>query len=638
MPKRPRSHQIETESQRHFDNRIPLEWVVRPVELDYGIDREVEIFDNEETTGLKFYVQLKATDESSLNKALKLRFDHAYGDYYHALDLPVLIVRYHSASKSMYWRWFHSFDSGFDKIAKRSFSFKIPQKNLFNTETSEELKTSVQIYRDLKSPVIETPLEFEVVLSGDSELFDDEYEIQKRLLAASTLSSSGLKISFSDKKPFKVIFESNHVSVRLGDFPGATFHYESRGTGALTSSTIEHDVFVAIGLAFDAHGHFREAASIVKPYVLTSELGAKPVFALQIAFLFARANMLTSALEVADSLMSSEDGVEAVQLYLLPFFAVRKSVSALEQSLGIQLVESIIQTFYSRNDGSNAAILSYNLGNYLRSSGSLKASLKFYLDARRFGPEYAERPYFWKELGGVLFGLEKFQLAEKCYKCSLGLESSRFVEFLHADALLFAGHFDDSARQFNNLLQEGCDTTEAEWSLKHVFAQHIINTVGMRKQKRNRHQYDENFDPSELKSSEIRELSLLILQQDALDSLAWFNLGGTFNEDGNYAEAFLCYLAASMIRPNDVDAWENAFVLSLREENKQYFELVILTAYQFNGAEFLVRISDQASEKRPELLSFLMSVLEPVSRDKGEFVLRKHNDDHSWDQSFLLPD
>ncbi|MGI9281651.1 MAG: DUF4365 domain-containing protein [Endozoicomonas sp.] len=74
LPKRHRTHQLEAESVLEIQNAIPSTWVYRTPEYDYGIDGEVEIFDDEGiATGNKFLVQLKATDQEKLSKALKLR-------------------------------------------------------------------------------------------------------------------------------------------------------------------------------------------------------------------------------------------------------------------------------------------------------------------------------------------------------------------------------------------------------------------------------------------------------------------------------------------------------------------------------------------------------------------------------------
>ena len=55
MSQRPRSHQLEDESKNHFRQIIPKAWVYRDVSPDYGIDAEIEIFNEHgESTGLQF--------------------------------------------------------------------------------------------------------------------------------------------------------------------------------------------------------------------------------------------------------------------------------------------------------------------------------------------------------------------------------------------------------------------------------------------------------------------------------------------------------------------------------------------------------------------------------------------------------
>ncbi len=107
MPQRPRSHQLEEESNRTFESHLPSRWVARRMHPDYGLDYTVEIFDaDEKGTGLSFHVQLKATDESDLDRALgSVRFPRETADYYRSQTLPVLIVRYHAPSKQLFGRW-----------------------------------------------------------------------------------------------------------------------------------------------------------------------------------------------------------------------------------------------------------------------------------------------------------------------------------------------------------------------------------------------------------------------------------------------------------------------------------------------------------------------------------------------------
>jgi hypothetical protein len=67
VPRRPREHRLETGSQSAFQDALGDHLLFRPEHPDYGIDGDVEEFDlDDRATGLRFYVQLKATDEEEL--------------------------------------------------------------------------------------------------------------------------------------------------------------------------------------------------------------------------------------------------------------------------------------------------------------------------------------------------------------------------------------------------------------------------------------------------------------------------------------------------------------------------------------------------------------------------------------------
>jgi Domain of unknown function (DUF4365) len=113
-PQRPRSKQLEAESRTAFERALPPHWAVRDQhEEDVGIDAEVEVFDptSGTSTGTLFKVQLKATDEEDLDRALAVRVSVDHWNYYsERLPLPVLIALYHAQSGGVYARWVHRFD------------------------------------------------------------------------------------------------------------------------------------------------------------------------------------------------------------------------------------------------------------------------------------------------------------------------------------------------------------------------------------------------------------------------------------------------------------------------------------------------------------------------------------------------
>lgn len=77
MPKRPAKHQIEDQSRARFRLLLPEAWVFRDITPDYGIDGEVEIFDDTgKSTGLSFLVQLKASESKSKDQRRRVTWSY----------------------------------------------------------------------------------------------------------------------------------------------------------------------------------------------------------------------------------------------------------------------------------------------------------------------------------------------------------------------------------------------------------------------------------------------------------------------------------------------------------------------------------------------------------------------------------
>jgi hypothetical protein len=83
MPQRPREHRIEDESRAAFAEALGEDYLYRTEVPDYSIDGGVEEFKDDHATGLRYLVQLKATDATG-NEAL-------------ARSLPVETLQYYGA-------------------------------------------------------------------------------------------------------------------------------------------------------------------------------------------------------------------------------------------------------------------------------------------------------------------------------------------------------------------------------------------------------------------------------------------------------------------------------------------------------------------------------------------------------------
>src|ERR1019366_2055536 len=103
-PRRPREHQIEDESARILTNIVPAAWVLRNSTHDYGLDREVEIFEDARATSQLFKVQLKGSDDVD-PKVPSVRIESDHFVYWRNLDLPVLLILVDVQSDTVYGRW-----------------------------------------------------------------------------------------------------------------------------------------------------------------------------------------------------------------------------------------------------------------------------------------------------------------------------------------------------------------------------------------------------------------------------------------------------------------------------------------------------------------------------------------------------
>jgi hypothetical protein len=106
MPERARSHQIETESRVAFETALGSRFKYQVESApEYGIDGTVEEFDaSNQATGLRFYTQLKGTDDEDLSKSLAVSLKWDTVAYLRSQALPTLMVRYRAVDETLYAR------------------------------------------------------------------------------------------------------------------------------------------------------------------------------------------------------------------------------------------------------------------------------------------------------------------------------------------------------------------------------------------------------------------------------------------------------------------------------------------------------------------------------------------------------
>lgn len=90
--KRPKEHQLETESKNAFRNLVRSNWIVDEKNLDYGVDLEVRIVEGEDYKGRHVGVQLKGTSKSKSDLPIKFRIKTKHLKLYEKHSDPIFLL------------------------------------------------------------------------------------------------------------------------------------------------------------------------------------------------------------------------------------------------------------------------------------------------------------------------------------------------------------------------------------------------------------------------------------------------------------------------------------------------------------------------------------------------------------------
>lgn len=643
MPKRPRQHQLEAESRAAIRSLIPSRWVYRELDQDYGVDSEVEIFDESgSATGAKFLLQLKATDEPDLQKALRLWFPESKGNYYASLDLPVLIARYHAPSRRLFIRWFHSLDPYYGRRTRAGVGFRLTESDAWDDSTPDRIVTDVDAYREIKSPRLRGLLRFSLSIEGSEIHGVPAYALRLKLREATRQVQHLLTLETDEcasaPSPHGVSINNEKIEVKLAGAHGFTLHTPRGYRGEDAASSLHNDIMVGIGLALDWHGHPVEASDLIAPFLVSARLSREPQTAFLLARCLARANQMHRALEVAEHFFRDDSSLDAAQVFLMPFLARRVGLLNSERDFGVRVLSRIAAAVERRGDTVRAAVLNYNSANLLRGMSRFREAIRHYRAAARLDSGYIRRPYFWRELAGVLFLSRRYALSARLYKQSLDLEEHHCTRCLYADALMFSGQYRAAEEIFEQQLESPVPPAAAEWALKRFALDWIRQQTGICEQRRREPQFPDGFNPKNLEDSEIDRVCKQALEADALCALAWFNLGGVRHRRGDDKAAAKCFLLAALIVPWDLEAWGNAIGLAIQTADVNLLGQALCASYQINGEDLLRHIVDRVPQRRDEFVSMLAQAVDFLPRRDQDFTIRAHHAGGGWDEVVVSPE
>lgn len=638
MPKRTRAHILEDESRKHFNNLVPDNWVIRKPDSDYGIDAEIEIFSKDGSpTGLMFFVQLKATDQKNLLKALKLSFKKDTLRYYYNLDLPVLLVRYHSPTKNIFTRWAHAVDLYYSVPDATTYTINFPENSRWGETTADLIERYLNQLKELKTVL---PLPIELSLHYKVQFLKNTYPLKLESKIRELIKDQKLPISLTSNNGInlkaKLTVDRAEVKVSILETNTFVMHNLQGKNGKYDEDCLPYDLLSIVGCSFFLTGRKSIASHILTENLPNSSLIKSINFLSLISSFIGSEKDFQTAINLMENTLATNRknktgyANNVFMLVISPAHLRFGCPKNLEKKFADTLLK-LCRGAENEGQGEAAGINYYNLANAMRGSSffSKKQIISWYKRAARLCEEYLKREYYWAEIGGVLFNNSKYFCSSNFYKKALEIEKKPRTIALCADALMFSGKYGESVEYFEQYLREE-SKPEHEWVLKKQLLDNLIDLSGIKFQMRLTKEARNLASVDIKKAMQSRSTAMeyttkleQIFKTDLLCPMMWANLANLYSYLGEKEKGFFAAIAVCLIEPYNLEAWFASIMWGV-EIRSPIIGVVVFLAYEKNGEE---------------LISFMMNQIEKGPHDvdsrmadnlKELFIgIREHHERHA---------
>jgi tetratricopeptide (TPR) repeat protein len=524
--------------------------VFRSEQPDYGIDGSVELFAPDGSpTGLRFWVQIKATQKPSRRPSVRLRVET--GRYYKILDLPVLIVLWELEDDRLFAQWFHQFDPFYGRLGTKTLMIPFRAEHEWDEHRPGILEQDLQIRRRYTKGCIPLPIPVEIrifspsvgTLSAPRALHSIRAYLRKCGAIFNEQSTDGA---------LWIHAESEKLVVSFRGAPSVTIHYSTAST---FDNTLGADVVILAAVAISRVGDHNLASTLANMVADDSAILTAPEMLLIIGHSLLASRRFGLAFEMADKMLKNPDNRFATDpllvLGLMPGLSDRDH-EAVERHLRRK-----IDSYDRETDARELAIAIYNLGNQLRQAGRDREALRLYRRAGDIHPPYLQRDYYWKEIAGLLFGARRYRLSAALYGKAIALGGRPSWRALYADALMYAGRFAAAGDAFDSYL-DAEEKSDYEWVLKRL----VVSMLSER--------YGDEVRRETARAATLLELDSNpavagdALRLDPLDVNGWLRLAVQLQHRSAVDECATALVTAAVLARNSADLWLQAFLSVVR--------------------------------------------------------------------------
>ena len=599
LPKRTRQHRLESESRKAFEAVLPSRHVFRPEHSDYGIDGEVEEFDNsDQATGRRFRVQLKGTDKTGPS-AMRERIKLSTAAYYRAQQLPVLMVRYLATTEQLFGRWFHEFDPYYEHTGTKYLTFHWSDTDLLTGGRFDDLFGQVAQFARIRSARLDPPV---TVRLGRADVgVHSSAPAELDVAVETAMQRAGNVLAWAgpdDRADLDLVIEEDQIQASLAGVASVTFHLDAEIYSSETApAEVATDLMNAAAVALARAGHGDPAGRLAVEFFAGSAFSAVAPVAVELGAAMSQAGRVIDVIEIADALDKNEEpSCQASGAALMSL--VRELVPQL-RPYEHQRFEDVMRARLDRrlvaNLKSEAAAAAENLGFYLLSARRPADAIEPLEQSITLDPA-RETSDLLAALAGAYFLSDRYSESASTYERARARsrETDLWLEARYADALVYSGRYREALKIFSAI--DSPEIELAAWAyVKTRALSWMLNATGIEVQDRRTESASElagrwaEMEPA----GASEELASQVWRLDAMSALGWFNHARDLLDRGLEAEAMHAYLLAAVMQEGDVEAWVNVALLASNTDDDELFAASVISGHRLNRESYLAEFARQ---------------------------------------------
>jgi tetratricopeptide (TPR) repeat protein len=621
---------------------MPAAWVLRDGTPDYGLDGEVEIFEDETATAQLFKFQLKGSDHVVPN-APSVRIESETFIYWRNLDLPVLLVLVDVKSETVYGRWVHAIDELRSRDpAPKKFTVNFGQGHILTRDSFKQMQFDVAVFSGLRRKELSWPLPVKLAVAED---WNGPSEITLRAQLARNLQGSqvGTMMSGDEGTPSILVSLSKTqlgVSLPLNYASVTRDLTHAIGTPLTEAVVLAADICVMLGANLSSAGFHSQATLISAPALTKSSTICESTLLVRLVDSYIKSGLVDQLIQLATTVFNCDgEDMHLVGVIITAEILDRlpSGPSSGATALATQLQEHA-RTLEEVGDVASAGVIHHNLGVLYVKTKEFDRAILAYSEAERLRPDYALECFFHESRAGALWREERFQESADAYQLSIdtGGEDQELLPLL-ADALLSAGKYEE-ARGLLSDWEPSSSKRRILGMIVQRIATFLVQEVGLTDQSRIPLNLDDLSAIESISSPE--SVFAAIRDIDALDPRLWIQLINAaavrddlgarilvahvswWIESGWAAAAYKCFLAGEQV-------WSEALIeQGLRHCGDNFLDVVdgrsLGDGEEYKGFKELVHTMYVAeSSKLPA--DPLRLIEKRLLGEGGEEVLAKHD-------------